>query len=331
MNQSHIFTGNTTRLHAMFDKAEQGKPISVVFLGASITLGFKIDKKYLFPTIIQEYLKKRFHNPDIHCHNLSVAGMSSMHGLQLAYFDVEAYSPDLIVLDYSVNDRKDLVYREVFESLLVKCLSLPTRPAVISFFVKKYSGYTCATHMAAVCKHYGIPYTDVGKQLEQDIRQGITKWENFSYDDCHPSPEGHKYIGKCLLQLLDSSFQTPAASTDHLSKQQFYNNELAYLQFYPSPWENTPSSHLSPLNLELDCRTLFLVYLVGTTQDYGKAILTVDKTSCYRLDSYRVHEWEHPAYEVLHLTKERKRHHISLNMPEGENDKRFHLLFLGYI
>lgn len=331
MNSAHIFMGNTYRLHTVFDKAERGEPVSIVFLGASITLGYQIDKKYLFPTIVQNYLRDQFHNSNIHSHNLSVAGMPSMHGLQLAYFDVESYAPDLIVIDYSVNDQKDATHREAFEGLIVKCLSLPTKPAVLSFFVKNRSGYTCAAQMTAVCSHYDIPYVNVGEWLEQDILQGIMKWEDFSYDGCHPTPEGHGYIGKCLLELFKHATHTPADSEYRLPEQPFFQDELAHLQFHPSSWENTPSTHLPSLSLEASCRTLFLIYLVGTTQDYGKACLTVDGSVCSHLDSYRIHEWEHPAYEVIHLSKEKKLHQISLSMPKGENDKRFHLLRLGYI
>lgn len=330
MNRSHIYTGNTYRLHSVFDKAGRGEPVSIVFLGASITLGYKIDEKYLFTTAVQNYFRDRFQSPDIACHNLSVAGMPSLHGLQLAYFDVESYSPDLIVIDYSVNDRKDSAHREAFESLLVKCLSLPSQPAVISFFVKNHSGYTCAAQMSAVCEHYAIPYVNIGEQLEQDIRQGTIQWEQFSYDDCHPGPDGHGYIGKCLLRLFEAAANIPATD-DCLPAQHFYNSELASLRFYPSPWESTPDCRPAPLEIEICCRTLFLVYLVDITEDCGRAHLSVDGTLCCRLDSYRVHEWEHPAYEVIHLSKEKVKHHISLDMPKGESDKRFHLLHLGYV
>ena len=53
------------------------------------------------------------------------------------------------------------------------------------------------------------------------------------------------------------------------------------------------------------------------------------------MDSYRVHEWEHPVYEVVSLSKEKKMHHISLDMSpdmqKGENEKRFRLICLGIV
>lgn len=342
MQNPHIFTGDTTRLHAVFDKALQGKPISIVFLGASITMGFRIEKQHQFTTAVQQYFQNEFHNEQVSCHNLSAAGLSSLHGLHLAYSELETYSPDFICLDYSVNDQKNMVCREAFEGLLVKCLSLPTVPALISFFVKKEIGYTCAPQMAAVCEYYGIPYVNIGSWLEADIRRGVMRWRDFSYDGCHPGPVGHGYIGGCLLHLLDTVRRTSPDSlyltdSDRLLSdtsipgQGFYKNELAFLHFISPDWENTSECHPAPFVLDAEFHTLFIGYFVDTTEDYGKAVLSVDENVIRCLDAYRVHEWDHPEYEIVYLAGEKKSHHLTLEMREGETDKRFHLLCLGYI
>lgn len=331
MDHLHIFPGNTSRFHALFEKAGRGEHISIVFLGSSITLGYLIEKQHQFITIIQKYFQDTFHNNDVSCHNLSVPGMPSLHGLHLAYSEIEQYSPDFIMVDYSVNDQKNRMFREAYESLLVKCLSLPTQPAVASFFVKKEIGYTCAPQMAAVCEYYGVPYVNIGTWLEEDIKAGIMRWRDFSYDGCHPGPVGHGYIGRCLLRFLEHLSQVPAEDNTSLPAKSFYNNDLAHLWFYPSPWENCEACHAAPLELDICCHTLFIGYFVDTTDDYGTACLSVDGKPYRYFDSYRVHEWDHPAYEVVYLSKESEQHHLSLGMQKGENDKRFRLLCLGII
>lgn len=342
MQNPHIYTGNTARLHLLFDKASQGKPISIVFLGASITMGFKIEKRHQFTTAVKQYFQNEFHNGQVTCHNLSMPGLPSLHGLHLAYSELKRYSPDFICLDYSINDQKNAVCREAFEGLLLKCLSLPTAPALISFFVKKEIGYTCAPQMAAVCGYYGIPYVDIGSWLDADIARGTMRWRDFSYDGCHPGPVGHGYIGGCLIHLLDAARQTPPDSSvlpdsHHLTAdtsipgQGFYKNELAFLHFLSPDWENTSECHPAPFVLDTEFHTLFIGYSVNTTEDYGKAVLSIDGNPVRCLDAYRVHEWDHPEYEILYLPAEIKNHHLTLEMKEGETDKRFHLLCLGYI
>lgn len=331
MELAHIFSGNTSRIHSVFTKAGRGEHISLVFLGSSITMGYLIEEQHQFITIIKKYFQRTFHNEDISCHNLSAPGMPSLHGLHLAYTELEQYAPDLILIDYAVNDQKNDMYRQAYEGLLLKCLNLSTHPAVLSFFVKKESGYTCAPQMSAVCEYYGVPYVNIGTWLDEDIQTGIMRWRDYSYDGCHPGPVGHGYIGRCLLRFLEQLSQSPAAPADSLPPKGFYGNELAWLQFVPSTWEHTPESSPAPLLLDARCRTVFIGYLVGITEDYGTACLSLNGTPYHFMDSYRVHEWKHPVYEVISLSREKSMHHISLDMQKGENDKRFRLICLGII
>lgn len=331
MQHTHMFSGNTSRLHSVFSKAGHGKHISIVFLGSSITMGYMIEEQHQFTAIVKEYFMRTFHNDDISCHNLSAPGMPSLHGLHLAYTELERYAPDLILIDYAVNDQKNHMYREAYEGLLVKCLNLSTHPAVISFFVKTIKGYTCAPQMSAVCEYYGVPYVNIGTWLEEDIQSDIMRWRDYSYDGCHPGPVGHGYIGRCLLRFLEDLSQSPAASSVSLPAKGFYGNELARLRFIPSDWEHTPEYRPDSLVLDAECRKVFIGYFVGITKDYGTACLSLDGAPYHFMDSYRVHEWEHPVYEVVSLSKAKSMHHISLDMQKGENEKRFRLICLGIV
>ncbi len=107
MELAHIFRGNTSRVYSIFTKARRGEHISLVFLGSSITMGYLIEEQHQFTTIVKEYFTRTFHNDDISCHNLSAPGMPSLHGLHLAYTELEPYAPDLILIDYAVNDQKN--------------------------------------------------------------------------------------------------------------------------------------------------------------------------------------------------------------------------------
>ena len=331
MELAHIFRGNTSRVYSIFTKARRGEHISLVFLGSSITMGYLIEEQHQFTTIVKEYFTRTFHNDDISCHNLSAPGMPSLHGLHLAYTELEPYAPDLILIDYAVNDQKNHMCRDAYEGLLLKCLDLSTKPAVISFFVKTKKGYTCAPQMSAVCEYYGVPYVNIGTWLEEDMQAGIMRWRDYSYDGCHPGPVGHGYIGRGLLRFLENLSQTPSTPAAALPSKGFYNNELARLRFLPTAWKHTPECHMAPLELDVECRTAFIGYFVGITKDYGTACLSLDGEPYHFMDSYRVHEWEHPVYEVVSLSKEKKMHRISLDMQKGENEKCFRLICLAII
>lgn len=328
MNAENTYWGDISCLQHKLQKASLGKPLQIAFLGASITFGYSVNKVDQFFSIIENYLKKTYHSPNIICHNLSVPGLASPHGLFQCYFELTRLQPDIIVLDYSINDQKSRSFQESYEGLLLACSHLSNKPAVLSFFVKSQSGYTCSAQMSALHRHYHIPYIDIGSQLMLDISLGNIHWSEYSYDDRHPGTIGHRYIADCLLFFLEN-VTTRCPQYGEVPEKPLFSSDLANLQFYGEEWENTEINPSPSLKLNFFCRTLYLSYQVGTTQSYGKACLQID-TETTILDSYRVHEWEHPDYKILHLSAQKEQHAICLSMCSGDEKKFFHLNCLGF-
>lgn len=328
MKENNYYFKDTSRFHRIFQKAERGQPVSLLFLGASVTLGYRIPIQDQFPTLIQQHFQKTYPLSTVHLHNLSSPGLPSVHALYQCYTEVEGYQPDLIVIDYSINDQKNPDSREAYESLLVKALSLPSSPAIISFFVKGKgkAGYTCAPQMSAVNEHYGIAYADIGAELEQDISENRLTWDNYSYDDKHPGPNGHHYIANQLIWLLQAICHTSPHACP-MPAAPLFSRGLANLSFLNKPWPDPPA----PVSFTLSCHTLFFAYMVDTIPDMGRMFVEIDGGEPLLLDSYRVDEWEHPAYKFHHMGKEKKTHRIRLYTDsDGQNTTHFNLLALGY-
>ncbi len=330
MREKKYYLGDTSRFQKLFKKARQQEPVSLVFLGASVTLGFKIPEEDQFPVRIKQYFTDTFQNNRISLFNLSSPGLPSIHGLYQCYHEVSAYNPDLIVLDYSINDQKNPEFRTAYESLLVKALSLPASPAVMSFFVKGRGedGYTCAPHMSITNEHYGVAYANIGAQLEEDIRTGLLSWTDYSYDDKHPGPEGHHYIAEKIIYLLQA-METASPVTLPLPKTPLFGNNLAQLTFLEKPWISNCQSFPSSVEFTLTCRTLFISYMVDTTPNMGQLSMEIDGVYAFTLDAYRIHEWNHPAYKVQPLSEKKEPHKIRL-YPDSAGHTVFYLLALGY-
>lgn len=324
----NFYLGNTSRFHKLFRKASEGKPVSLLFLGASVTFGYKIPENDQFPVRIQKYLCNTYQNDAILLHNRSVPGLSSMHALYQCYQEAEALSPDLIVLDHSINDQKNPDFRESYESLLTKALLLPSKPAILSFFVKSETNYSCAPQMSAANEHYGIAYVDIGEELDECIANGKIRWSDYSYDDKHPGPVGHHFIADriiTLLQMLDDSENTPCI----LPEDAFFRRDLAYLSFAGKEWADASGNFPKQIELTLTCRTLFLSYMVDIVPEMGCLSVEIDGKNAFSLDSYRVHEWQHPEYKIFHIGPQKETHRIVLSTEAGGH-KIFHLLALCY-
>ncbi len=296
-------------------------------------MAYQIEQRHQFLTAVQNYLQETYHNPRVEIINLSAPGVTSLHGLYQSYFELEGQKPDLIFLDYSINDQKCPVYRESFESLAVKCLSLPGSPALISFFVKGAEGYTCAPQMSVICRHYGIPFADVGMCLDRDIKEGRLRWQDYSYDDKHPGPFGHGYIGKCLITLLKQLSHADDEPIPYPEKPVF-GWDLANLSFWDSSWKYTGSGQGQPLNMTFDFEGhgLYLMYDVGTSSDFGKIHISDlnQDLELFSIDSYRVHEWDRPVQEVQYLSKKPQEYHLNFQILPEDKNKKFHLRHLAF-
>lgn len=334
MHRIADYQGNTYRFHQFFQKARKQKPVSLVFLGASVTMGFQIPEEDQFPVRIRNFLAGKYARTEFSLHNLSEPGLPSMHGLYQCYQNTEPLMPDLIVIDYSINDQKNADYREAYESLIAKTLSLPSEPAVMAFFVKGQgrAGYTCAPQMSAIHQHYGVPYTDIGASLEKDIADGLLVWEEYSYDDKHPSPEGHHYIASQIIRLLDSmesSRDMPYA----FPETALFGRDLSRLSFLDAPWIGSRKTFPPSIEFTLSCQTLFLSYMVDVTPDMGQLTVEIDGVPTLVLDSYRIHEWDHPEYKIYRIrdahTHAKKSHRFRLLADSGGHSV-FHFIAFGY-
>ncbi len=97
----------TTPEFSAFDrKAKAGETLSVVFLGGSLTWGAQSTnpQKTSYRAIVQRKLEEAYPKAHFQFHDAAIGGTGS----QLASFrlerDVLAYKPDLVFLDYTIND-----------------------------------------------------------------------------------------------------------------------------------------------------------------------------------------------------------------------------------
>lgn len=341
MREKNFYLGDTSRFHKLFHKAEQGEPISLLFLGASVTFSFKIPENDQFPVLIKQHFADTFQNDNISLFNLSSPGLPSIHALYQCYHEAPVCNPDLVILDYSINDQKNPASRTAYESLLIKALSLPASPAVMSFFIKGCgeNGYTCAPHMSVTNEHYGVAYANVGAQLDEDIESGLLSWDDYSYDDKHPGPDGHHYLANQLIWFLKKVAAAPSVSC-LLPGAPLFGDSLAHLTFLEKPWIGSGRNFPASVEITLTCHTLFLSYMVDTTPDMGQLSLEIDGTYAFTLDAYRVDEWDHPAYKVHQIGKQgtahsgnnsykKETHRIRL-YTDSDGPTVFYLLALGY-
>lgn len=221
LERSLISKGDSARLFSVFAKARRGEPICIAAIGGSITAGGShtkdADRRYV--SQISKWFEETFPQSKIRFVNAGIGATDSNYGALRLKDDVLDNKPDLVVVEYAVNNKdNEPRHRESYEGLLRQLLSSSKDLAVIElFFMHKDGGSTQATQVE-LGKHYGLPMISFRDAIFPEFKSGQLKWENFYDDVVHPSNEGHDVASVLLKNFLITSLAKLPANDKRLPK-----------------------------------------------------------------------------------------------------------------
>lgn len=182
----------------LYDKLKRTDELKIMFLGGSITAGYDgekyIDKPY--PRLVCDYLSEKFPQRKITCINLGASTFSSLMGL-LEYSRNEALKPDIVFLEFAVNDTFDKFNAEYYECIIRKILK--SSAAAVSLNCCRSDGFTCEPYMKELADKYGMPSISMKTALENRDFNG------FSADGLHPNQSGHRLIAELAVEMLENA------------------------------------------------------------------------------------------------------------------------------
>lgn len=177
---------------------------SVVFIGGSITEGagaVKIKNNYV--SIVSEYLKDIYN--DVNIINLGAGGTASDFALFRIKKQLKGKSPDIVFLEFSVNDRiypiNDIVI--YFEGLIREIIKINKECKIIALGMPTKMSDACVSIHKKICYNYNIPFIDIQDFIWYKIGQGEYIWQDISIDDLHPNDMGHKVYGQRIIEELN--------------------------------------------------------------------------------------------------------------------------------
>ena len=201
--------GDITRLSKVYKKLEEGGDVTVCFLGGSITQGsLSSTPETCYAYRTYDWIRGRFPKAKVKYVNAGIGGTTSVFGAARAEKDVLAYDPDLVVVEFSVNDECTDYFLESYEGLIRKLLYSKSAPAVVCLFNFFYeNGKTAERLHSKVARHYGIPAASMQGAIYQDILNGkIEDISLLSPDGLHPNDTGHEVVSSVLTYLLETLY-----------------------------------------------------------------------------------------------------------------------------
>ena len=208
--ESSIYSmGNTYRLTKKLEAAENGEKLTMAYLGGSITEG----KKYSSP--FSNYVKSTFANGGFTEVNAGLSGTSSVVGLVRSEENIVSKNPDIVFIEFSVNDHEDIMYKKSFESVIKKFLHLPNEPAVIILINRAKGGFSSQKQMIPVGENFDVPIISMDNALTKAFNSGFLTTGDYFSDEYHPHDKGGQLIADCLGYFFRKAMKTENRSESY--------------------------------------------------------------------------------------------------------------------
>ena len=197
---------NITRLKNLMKRAANGESLVIGFLGGSITQGsLSSTPETCYAYLVYEWWKKSFPNAEFSFVNGGIGGTTSHYGGARAWKDVLCYRPDIVTVDFSVNDDANEFFEETYEGTLRRLLAAPSAPAVVVLNNVFYdTGKNAQDYHNRIADLYGIPHVSIKDTIYPDVESGKIVRADITPDNLHPNDKGHRLVADEICKLLDS-------------------------------------------------------------------------------------------------------------------------------
>ena len=184
-----------------------------VAFGDSITDGYGVSRGFV--SFLTEQISKTHPDLDLVTVNTGMSGDTSRGGLYRLGRDVIDHQPDLVTINFGVNDAfsgispqlltdnlRDMVYRirdaGCDRILLLSCKVIPE-----DWAEQQVLPYWEA--MKALAEEMGCVYADVHGRWAEALNEGRPERDLIIFGDLHPNEEGHRLIAEAVFEAMESS------------------------------------------------------------------------------------------------------------------------------
>lgn len=232
--------GNWQRIKAVMKKAEAGGNITIAFLGGSITQGcLSTTPEQCYAYLIYEWWKKKYPRASITYLNAGIGGTTSQFGVARVDEDVIKYRPDLVFVEFSVNDENTEFFRETYEGLIRHIYR--SGPAIMLIHNIKYDdGFSVEEIHRSIGEHYSLPCISMKSTIYRKMSEGYFNSCDITADNLHPNDRGHQMlcdvITHCLEQMdAEKEWEEEAV---YLPKALTYNEYECSLRYRAKDFPN---------------------------------------------------------------------------------------------
>ncbi len=353
VDRSLLSVGDMTRMADVFQKAQNGEDITVAYIGGSITEGYNAGTTEFYAKTCTDLLQGYFPDITVTGVNAGISGTPSLLGNLRLERDVLSADPDIVFVEFAVNDGQEADYKNAYENLVRTLLTQEKDIAVVLLFTVLDSGYTCQEHMSKIGANYDLPMISVHDSVYEEIEAGRMTWQDYSNDQSHPNAYGHKCItdfvdnyyqkvlpvvaenvGEVSKELPDPVFSAKYMNMHYMDSATMDGVELDGFEQYDTHgsfhngWMYRGTDGGS-MKFTVECSVLEMVFKANNSDKYGTADIYVDGEKVKSVVSNMSDGWNNPVTAYLIDNDSSAEHTVEIRM-EGGVTQAFFVMAFGY-
>lgn len=212
---------NENCLKRCMQRAEKGGEFTIGFFGGSITQGCAAsvhERSYAY--LVFRWWEKTFPKSKFHYVNGGIGGTTSHFGAARIVPDLLMYQPDVVVVDFSVNDTDNAFFQETYEGVVRKLLAWDSEPAVLLLNHVFYdTGVNAQEIHNAIGDRYGIPHVSIKDSLYRRMKAGEYTRGELTGDGLHPNDRGHKLVAEEICGFLEEIRMRPERTEEIVRRE----------------------------------------------------------------------------------------------------------------
>lgn len=367
LNTSILSEGTNGRLEKVMEKIRNGEKVSVMALGGSVTEGAgAVNFSYSYGEQFIFALQETYPDSQIHYYNSGLGGTPSTLGLMRYERDVTEViggNPDLVIIEFAVNDYEEPTKGRAYESLVRTVLEKENAPAVILLFSVFESKWNLQNEYIHIGNHYGLPMVSIKDAIATAYAGNHLTDKEFFADIYHPTNYGHEIMANCLEELctrvaakgsvdiaplpatsvkgsdfIGMRLVTSADNAGTVITTGSFTGKDTSLQTYartakaafPDNWMHTTDSGSESFKVELTCKNIMLSYKFSNSASFGKVNVYIDGNYVTTLNGYLKGGWNNTETVLLLDTDTSAPHVLEIKPAEGHETKNFTILGIGY-
>jgi hypothetical protein len=211
--RSIVSKGNNYRLWKFIDKLRSGAAVRIGFIGGSITAGAGVSSIWSsYCGLFCTFTERLYPESRVEQINAGIGATNSRFACSRARDDLLSKSPDLIVIEFGVNDDPlDSVGTTTnMEGLVRQCMENPDVPVMMLFLMNRSGDTIDQSLHSLVGNHYGIPLISYRNVCWPLVAGGQLAPDSIFFDAIHPNSNGHLICAYLLFSFLRQTIQENA-------------------------------------------------------------------------------------------------------------------------